>query len=54
MSLQTVTSVKDIIEKAREAEAGQELERAAELYEQVIIESPVNEYAYDSKYSLIN
>ncbi len=47
MTLQTVTSVKDIIDRAREAEAGQELERAAELYEQVIKEDPVNEYAYD-------
>ena len=40
-------TVKDIIESARDAEAAQERERAAELYEQVIKESPVNEYAYD-------
>ncbi|HEX8279344.1 MAG TPA: hypothetical protein VF540_11640 [Segetibacter sp.] len=39
--------MKDIIESARDAEATQERERAAELYEQVIKESPVNEYAYD-------
>ncbi|HLL41926.1 MAG TPA: hypothetical protein VK369_02255 [Segetibacter sp.] len=39
--------MKDIIERTREAEAGQEWERAAKLYEQVIKESPVNEYAYD-------
>jgi len=46
MTPKTVT-VKDIIERAREAEAGQDLERAAELYEQVIKEAPLNEYAYD-------
>ena len=46
MTPKTVT-VKDIIERAREAEAVQDLERAAELYEQVIKESPINEYAYD-------
>lgn len=46
MTPKTVT-VKDIIERAREAEAGQERERAAELYEQVIKESIVNDYAYD-------
>ena len=46
MTPKTVT-VKDIIESARDTEAGQELERAAKLYEQVIKESPVNEYAYD-------
>jgi hypothetical protein len=45
MTPKTVT-LKDIIERTREAEAGQEWERAAKLYEQVIKESPVNEYAY--------
>lgn len=47
MALQPITSVKDLIETAREAEASQELERAAELYERVIEEDLINEYAYD-------
>lgn len=46
MTPKTVT-VKDIIETAQEPEAGKERERAAELYEQVIKEAPVDEYAYD-------
>jgi len=51
MTPKTVT-VKDIIERTREAEAGQEWEHAAKLYEQVIKESPVNEYAYDRLYQM--
>lgn len=47
MSLQSIISIKDTIEKAREAEAGQEVERAIELYKQVIKDNPVNEPAYD-------
>ena len=42
MTPKTVT-LKDIIERARDAEAGQERDRAAELYEQVIEEAPVDE-----------
>lgn len=47
MALQPITSVKDLIETAREAEAAQELEHAAKLYERVIKEDLINEYAYD-------
>lgn len=47
MALQPITSVKDLIETAREAEAAQELEHAAKLYERVIKEDVINEYAYD-------
>ena len=47
MALNPITSVKDAIERAREAEARQETESAAETYEQVIKADPVNEVAYD-------
>ncbi len=42
-----ITSLKNIIERAREFEARQATERAAELYEQVIKDDLVNEFAYD-------
>ncbi len=47
MATRPIKSVKDIIETARKAELGQEPERAAELYEQLIKDDLVNEFAYD-------
>ncbi len=47
MALEPITSVKDLLDRAHEAEAAQELEHAVELYEQAIKEDAINEYSYD-------
>ncbi len=47
MALEHITSVKDLMERAHQAEADEELEHASELYEQVIKDDPTNEFGYD-------
>ncbi len=47
MALEHITSVKDLMERAHQAEADDELEHASELYEQVIKDDPTNEFGYD-------
>ncbi len=42
-----VTTTKQLIEKAKEAEAAQQLEQAAEIYEQILKEDNLEVEAYD-------
>jgi hypothetical protein len=41
------TSIKEIIDKAKDAESDNDIEQAASLYEQARKADPANEYAYD-------
>ena len=47
MSLQVIITNKEIISKARQAEADNEFEKAAELYEKVIKSNKKDEESYD-------
>ncbi len=47
MALQTETSIKEIIDKAKDAETDNDLEQAASLYEEARKADPANEYPYD-------
>jgi len=46
MPLEAITTIKEMLSNAEKAEAEQDLETAAQLYEKAIIADPLAEHAY--------
>lgn len=47
MAFEAISTVKDLIRMAQDAESNQQPEQAIELYKKAVKEDSVNEYAYD-------